>query len=38
MPTQKLASKTRVGSKGIKVYDEPQSTFQRLIACEELPK
>jgi hypothetical protein len=31
MPTQKLKSKTRVGSKEIKVYDEPKSPFQRLI-------
>jgi hypothetical protein len=38
MPTQKLKSKTRVGSKEIKVYDEPQSPFQRLIECEELPR
>ena len=31
MPTQKLKSKTRVGSKEIKVYDEPKSPFQRLM-------
>jgi hypothetical protein len=31
MPTQKLKSKTRVGSKEIKVYDEPRSPFQRLM-------
>ena len=31
MPSQKLKSKTRVGSKEIKVYDEPLSPFQRLM-------
>jgi transposase InsO family protein len=31
MPSQKLKSKTRVGSKEINVYDEPRSPFQRLI-------
>jgi len=31
MPAQKLKSKTRIGSKEIKVYDEPRSPFQRLI-------
>jgi hypothetical protein len=36
MPTQKLTSKTRVGSKEIKVYDEPRSPFQRLMANGEL--
>jgi hypothetical protein len=35
MPTQKLKSKTRVGSKEIKTYDEPRSPFHRLIeSCE----
>jgi hypothetical protein len=38
MPTQKLKSKTQVGSKEIKVYDEPRSPFQRLIECTELPQ
>jgi hypothetical protein len=38
MPTQKLKSKIRVGSKEIKVYDEPRSPFQRLIECGELPR
>jgi hypothetical protein len=38
MPTQKLKSKTRVGSKEIKVYDEPRSPFRRLIECAELPR
>jgi hypothetical protein len=37
-PTQKLKSKTRVGSKEIKVYDEPRSPFQRLIMYAELPQ
>jgi hypothetical protein len=31
MPSQKLKSKTRVGSKEIKVYDQSRSPFQRLI-------
>jgi hypothetical protein len=31
MPTQKLVKKTRVGSKEIKVYDEPKSPFQRVM-------
>jgi transposase InsO family protein len=38
MPTQKLKSKTRVGSKEIKTYDEPKSPFQRLIESSELTK
>ena len=37
MPTQKLKSKTRVGSKEIKVYDEPKSPFQRLIESPHTP-
>jgi transposase InsO family protein len=37
MPTQKLKSKTRVGSKEIKVYDEPKSPFQRLMDLSETP-
>ena len=36
MPTQKLKSKTRIGSKKIKVYDEPRSPFQRLVESAEL--
>jgi hypothetical protein len=36
MPTQKLKSKTRIGSKEIKVYNEPQSPFQRLIESNEV--
>jgi hypothetical protein len=36
MPTQKLKSKTRVGSKEFKVYDEPKSPFQRLIESNEV--
>jgi hypothetical protein len=31
MPTQKLVSKTRIGSKESKVYDAPTSPFQRLM-------
>jgi hypothetical protein len=38
MPTQKLVSKTRVGSKEIRVYDEPRSPFLRLIESAELPQ
>ena len=38
MPTQRLKSKTRVGSKEIKVYDEPRSPFQRLMDSAELPQ
>ena len=36
MPSQKLTSKTRVGSKEIKVYDAPHSPFQRLSESAEL--
>jgi hypothetical protein len=38
MPTRKLKSKTRTGSKEIKVYDEPRSPFLRLIESAELPQ
>ena len=38
MPTQKLKSKTRVGSKEIKVYDDPESPFQRLSKSKEVSK
>jgi len=38
MPTQKLKSKTRVGSKEIKVYDEPRSPFLRLMENAQLPQ
>jgi hypothetical protein len=38
MPTQKLKSKTRAGSKEIKVYDEPRSPFQRLTESAQLPR
>jgi transposase InsO family protein len=36
MPTQKLKSKIRIGSKESKVYDAPRSPFQRLIESDEL--
>jgi hypothetical protein len=36
MPTQKLKSKIRIGSKEIKTYDEPRSPFQRLIESSEV--
>jgi len=38
MPAQKLISKTRVGSKEIKVYDKPVSPFQRLSKSKEVPQ
>jgi hypothetical protein len=38
MPTQKLKSKTRVGSKEIKVYDDPKSPFQRLMESSDVPQ
>jgi transposase InsO family protein len=38
MPTQKLKSKTRIGSKEIKVYDDPKSPFQRLIESSQTPQ
>jgi hypothetical protein len=38
IPVQKLKSKTRVGSKEIKVCGEPRSPFQRLIESEDLPQ
>jgi transposase InsO family protein len=38
MPTQKLESKTRIGSKQIKLYDEPRSPFQRLLESSETPQ
>ena len=36
MPTQKLQSKTRVGSKESKVYDQPRSPFLRLMESDAL--
>jgi transposase InsO family protein len=36
MPTQKLISKIRVGSKEVKKYDEPKSPFQRLMESSEV--
>jgi hypothetical protein len=36
MPIQKLTSKTRVGSKEIKVYDKPRGPFQRLSESREM--
>jgi hypothetical protein len=38
MPTQKLVSKTRIGSKEIKKYDEPKSPYQRLIESPLTPE
>jgi len=36
IPVMKLESKTRVGAKIKKKYDEPQTPYQRLIECAEL--
>jgi hypothetical protein len=36
MPTMKLESKVKVGSKEIKKYDEPRSPWQRLLESEAL--
>jgi hypothetical protein len=36
MPTMKLASKVKVGSKEIKKYDEPRSPYQRLLESDAL--
>jgi hypothetical protein len=38
MPTQKLKSKTRAGSKETKIYDEPKSPFARLAENPGLPQ
>jgi hypothetical protein len=38
MPSQKLKSKTRVGSKETRVYDEPRNPFQRLMDKEIPPR
>jgi len=38
MPTQKLKSKTRIGSKEIKIYDAPKSPYQRLLESPHTPQ
>ena len=38
MPTQKLKSKTGIGSKETRVYDEPRSPFARLVESAELTR
>jgi len=38
MPTQKLKSKTRIGSREIKVYDKPKSPYQRLMESAHSPE
>ena len=38
MSTQKLKSKTRIGSKEIKVYDAPRSPFARITESADLPQ
>lgn len=35
-PTLKLKSKTRVGSKTIRKYAQPQTPYQRLLACPDV--
>jgi hypothetical protein len=37
MPTMKLESKVKIGSKEIKKYDEPRSPYQRLLESDTLP-
>jgi len=37
MPTRRLESKSRVGSREVKVYDEPRTPFQRLMESAEVP-
>jgi hypothetical protein len=37
MPTMKLVSKVKAGSRGIKKYDAPRSPCQRLMEPEALP-
>jgi len=34
LPSQKLIKKTRIGSKYKKIYDKPQTPFQRLCSCK----
>jgi transposase InsO family protein len=38
MPSQKLITKLRIGSKEIKKYDKPTSPFQRLLESSETPQ
>ena len=35
-PNMKLISKERINSKYIKKYDEPQTPYQRLLACDDI--
>jgi hypothetical protein len=37
MPTMKLVSKVKAGSREIKKYDAPRSPYQRLMESEALP-
>jgi hypothetical protein len=37
MPTMKLESKVKAGSKDINKYDEPRSPYQGLLESEALP-
>jgi hypothetical protein len=38
IPSTKLIAKKRVGAKIKKLYDEPQTPFQRLLLCPEIPE
>ena len=35
-PSQKLVAKTRQGARVRRVYDDPQTPFQRVLACPEV--
>jgi hypothetical protein len=37
LPSAKLRTKTRIGSKYHKTYDQPQTPYQRLLKCREVP-
>ena len=37
IPTRRLERKIRVGSREVKVYDEPRTPFQRLMESAEVP-
>ena len=38
LPVAKLIAKQRIGSKVKKVYDRPQTPYQRMLACQSLGK
>jgi hypothetical protein len=37
IPTRRLLSKTKTGSKYVKKYDQPLSPYQRLLASQDIP-